>query len=315
MAAGTVGFDLGCRELKMVYTVKGRIKKAVCVSLPEHMVQAGVILSVDAMGDFIRSAAREHGIPRADGAVVLPEALVATANTRLPQMTAPQLKYNLPYELRDYLSGDQEQYYYDYAMYPQAQASGEMALFVCAVRKSTIADYWAMFRRAGFRLKVAMPEAWACRCALGADAAVGLVDIGYESTRVHLTAPGGEAVTRHIPIGLQQVEDSIAESCHVDIHTARAYGCSNFGGVLDADPCRRVYEKLGMELRKTVNYWNSLHRDGQVQSLCLCGGGAAVAPLAAVIQQVLPLGSLGSINPALQGMEAYLKAYGCTVRA
>ncbi len=301
----------------MVYTVNGQIRKAVSVPLPENMVQAGVILSMDAMGDFIRTAARETGIPRTNAAVVLPEALVATRNVSLPVMTAAQLKYNIPYELKDYLSEEKDQYFYDYAMYPRTDAAGEMALFACAVRKSTVADYRAMFRRAGFRLKAALPEAWAGLSALGrTPGPVCLVDIGYGSTRVHMMAPDCETAMRSIPLGLQQVEKEIAEYCHVDIHTARSYGHSDFGGILDADVCRQIYGKLGIEIRKTVSYWNAVHRNAQVQSLCLCGGGTAIAPLAVCIRQAtgLPLLPLGSVTPRLAGQEAYWKAYGCTVR-
>ncbi len=313
-----VGIDIGESQVKLVHMAGGRIKKAVTAQLPDNMVENGVIRSMDAMADFLRITAKENGIPRRNAAIILPEELVFSRNVTLPVMTASQLNYNLPYEFKDYLVLEKEKYFYDYAMFGTNQESGEMELFACAVLKSTIADYRAMLRRAGFKLKVALPEQWAYVSALrycGVEGTVCLADLGHGKTRVHVFKDGRPDSRRIVELGIQDVDQVIADSHHVDIHMARTYKRSDFGGCLTADGANRLYEKLGVEILKTVNFYNYNHREQALKALCLCGGGAQIQPLRQAVArvtglQVLPLQEL---LPELEGMEEYIKAFGCAV--
>ncbi len=334
MAKRMVGFDIGQREVKMVYTVDGQIKKAVSAPLPDNMVAEGVILSMDAMADFLRESAKANKIPLTNAAVILPEGLVFARNAKLPMMTPGQLKFNLPYEFKDYLTLEKDKYFYDYAIYQKTQPEQpeqeapevpakpvreEMELFACAVLKSTIADYRAMFKRAGFKLKVAVPEEWAfvslARAAGVQEETVCFVDLGHGKTQVHVVADGRSASKRSIPMGIHSVEECIAEDCHVDIHTARAYKESDYEGALCRESCCKLYDKLSVEVLKTVNFYNYSHRDVAVQAVCLCGGGAAIEPLVESIKHVtnLEIASPMTLMPQLEGQEVYLKAYGCAV--
>ncbi len=316
-----VGFDIGEREVKMVYTAGGKIKKAVSVPLPDNLVENGIIKSMDAMADFLRLSARENGIPRIGAAVILPEELVFCRNAQLPVMTTNQLVYNLPYEFKDYLSMEKEKYFYDYAVYgmTDGEEGKTMELFACAVLKSTIADYRAMFRRAGFKLKAAIPEEWAYVSALRAadktQETYCLADLGHSQSRVHILAGGRAASRRAIDMGLAHVEKQIADDFLVDVHMARAYKLSNHSGALHADSCARLYERLGVEILKTVNFYNYNNRELAVQSVFLCGGGAAVEPLREAIGRVTNLNvyTLGQLLPELEGREVYVKAFGCAV--
>lgn len=64
----TVGFEIGDHSVKLVYFAGKELKKAVSVALPDAMVSHGRILSMDAMADFLREAAKANGIPSARGA-------------------------------------------------------------------------------------------------------------------------------------------------------------------------------------------------------------------------------------------------------
>lgn len=58
-----VGFEIGDHSVKLVYFAGKELKKAVSVALPDAMVSNGRILSMDAMADFLREAAKANGIP------------------------------------------------------------------------------------------------------------------------------------------------------------------------------------------------------------------------------------------------------------
>lgn len=162
MAGNLISFDIGQSQVKMVWYRGMTCKKAVAVALPDDMVSGGEITSMDAMGDFLRDAARKNGIPKGAAAITLPSSLVFTRNVEVPVMTDGQLQYNLPFEFKDYLEQEKRFYQFDYAVQKLIKdEQGDvkrMGLFTCATLKSTVEAYREMLHRAGFRLKVVIPE-------------------------------------------------------------------------------------------------------------------------------------------------------------
>ena len=65
-----VGIDIGGSSVKLAYFAGSTLKKAAMAPLPDNMVADGRILSMDAMADFLRQAARDNGIPLTNAAVV-----------------------------------------------------------------------------------------------------------------------------------------------------------------------------------------------------------------------------------------------------
>ena len=74
---------------------------------------------------------------------------------------------NLPYEFHDFVQGDKDQYFYDYAVVAVGEGrKGEdgkeepptLDLLAAATRKETIAAYRRMLRLAGMKLVRAVPE-------------------------------------------------------------------------------------------------------------------------------------------------------------
>ena len=131
--------------------------------MPDGLVRGGTIVSMDAMADLLRQLVKENNLPRsAQAAVILPAPLVFTRITELPPMTEGQLTYNLPFEFKDYLTQEKSRYYFDYAVQELVRGEDDsvtrMKLFACATLKTTIEDYRSMMNRAGFKLKLALPE-------------------------------------------------------------------------------------------------------------------------------------------------------------
>ena len=72
---------------------------------------AKTILGVDIGYDnlklaLIRDTMKENGIRTNDAAFVIPNERSYVKTVTLPVMTADQLAYNLPFEFRDYITGE-----------------------------------------------------------------------------------------------------------------------------------------------------------------------------------------------------------------
>ena len=323
-----VGFDIGENSVKLVSFAGNVLKKAVKAELPDAMVSGGRILSMDAMADFLRDAAKGNGIPLTNAALVVPASEVYTRIITLPAMTEQQLSYNLPYEFRDFLTEEKNKYFFDYAVRrivnDEEEYPKEMELFACAILKSTVEAYRAMLRRAGFRLRVLTTT----ECAYGAVLAAFLartdgedgkdrciVSIGHRSTHLYIYHGAMFDSRREIDLGGRLLDEQIAEHCGVDIHLAHSYKRSNYNGVLEADYIYEAYSRLAVEIMKAVNFYNYNNRERELRDLYISGGGGGIEPMLRTIAETTklrlhPVSELLSQQLAVEEPWTYLRAIG-----
>lgn len=320
-----IGIDIGDREVKFVVCSGRNVKRTARVQLPDDLVSDGIILSMDAMADFLKESAKKEGIPRGDVSVLLPDELVFTRSTTVPVMTDQQLRYNLPYEFRDYLTDDKAKYFFDYIVEECVRDEQgrpiELRLFACAVLRSTVAEYRSMFRRAGFRLKCAIPAAVAISSAIGGNAKepdLCFVDLGHRGTMIHILKGTEPNVDRRIDYGVRDIDRGISDAMSVDEHLARTYRESDYEGALSLDASKQAYNNIAVEIMKAVNFFNYNNREAELKTLYLCGGGANLPLLRDTIAETtgLELRSALEFVPSSLGDDAlsYLLAYGCAVQ-
>ena len=331
MGGDLIAFDIGTAQLKLVWYAGAARKKAVCVTMPEKLVENGEIISMDAMADFIRETARENGIPRKGAAIVLPASLVFTRNIDVPAMTDAQLCYNLPFEFKDYLRQEKSHYYFDYAVNEVIEDDDgkprSMRLFACATLKKTIEDYREMLRRAGFKLKTAIPEEAAYAALMAAKKPQGdedpsdtcFVDLGYNAIRMQIFR-GQEFITRRtIDIGICDIVRALGEARGVDEHMAYEHFRSDYEGALNDPISLDFYHRMAVEIMKAINFYNYNNREQTLRRIYLCGGGAAVDTLRRIIAEqtnteLIPAGELWSEGAAPEEPYLYLKATGCALQ-
>ncbi len=324
MAKQWIGFDIGDCSVKMVHVTGKEIKNTVVAELPDNIVDDGQIISMDAMADFIREHAKQGGLPKADAAVILPTAIMMTRTVTMPVMTERQLVFNLPYEFNDYLKEEKHHYLFDYAVremkYDEEGKPYEMRIFACAALKEDIEKYRMMFRRAGFKLKLAVPQECAYTNIInGVDREVGrdccIVDLGHNATRLHIFHGGEYETRRVIDIGNRELDRLIADEKEVDVHVAHSYKENNYEDVLSGESALGLYNRLAVEIMKAVNFFNYNNRSAELSDLYLCGGGAAIRPLVQMIEDVTNL----KVHPASELMSqandeeesyAFLRGYG-----
>lgn len=330
MAKTTVGIDIGTGGLKMVQWDGALIRRAVSQPVPDNLVKEGRIVSFEAMADFIKETAKRNRVDRRDCAVVLPAGLSYLRRVSLPAMSVDQLAVNLPYEFRDYLTTGKDQYFYDYAVnFLRRDEEGtpvEMDLTAAAVPKQTIAEYRNMFRRAGFKLRTAVPAECAysnllrARAAKHPDETEGeycILDLGHTATRVCIfTGPRFEA-TRVIDYGTGTVDQAIADSMNVDEHVARTLKEANHEGVQELEGPQNIYNSIATEMRKAINFYRFNNRDSELKDVYCGGGGSLIPALCDAIGRAvdLQLHSVSELLPPMGGKRGDLSSFAAAAGA
>ena len=106
MAKSCLGIDIGKDQMKLVLMKGENIVKTASVQMPEGLLKDGRIVSVETTGELIRKTMKENKIRCKEAAVVVSSGICFLRNVTMPEMTAEQLVYNLPYEFRDYITDE-----------------------------------------------------------------------------------------------------------------------------------------------------------------------------------------------------------------
>ncbi len=290
MAKSMVGFDIGVSELKAVIWDGRKIKKIITETMPENLVKDGIIISYEAMADFIKESLKGSRAPRAC-AVILPTNYVFIRRFTMQNMTKAQLAVNLPYEFRDFLTQDKDRYFFDYAVNGliENEDGTYLDLLAVCVGKGVISDYRAMFRRAGFKLSVAIPAEAAYLDIVREQPQIegknfSFVDFGYSATRLVIFDGAGYEVSRNIEVGIKSVCETIANYYGIDLPMARGYLVSNRENCQELPELQPVYNAIAADIRKAVSFYSFSSGKGSVSELWCCGGGSHIDALVKTVE-------------------------------
>lgn len=315
-----IGVEIGSRDIHVAVVENGAIRAVISEALPEGLVRDGRILSYEALSDLMRQLRRRHRVRVRDAALVLPPDVCCCRRFTTALMTEKQLRFNLPYEFHEYITGAREDYFYDYALVSSTalalrDGGGEgeageaegLDLMAAAVSKRDMADYAAAFHRAGFRLKTAVPDELALINLARFGGETGhrhcILDLGHSAVRLYMFEGDRFEGLRALDYGLSALDDVIAEEFNVDLHTAVTYRETGHEGCLALPRCRDVYNAIAVEVLKAVNFQRFSSGGQEPLHIHCCGGGIRNQELIEALRATLnlPLVSMTEFWPDLPG--------------
>lgn len=313
-----LGFDIGGSSLKIA-VARDREVRLEEVRLPENMTDEGGVILPHVFAGFLKQLKKELALPRGEAALALPPSQAICRLVTMPRMTTEQLMLNLPYEFSDFIQGEAEQYFCDYAVCaPAGEDEGDGIPMMAAVAsKSRLAEYARIFSQAGLRLKTVLPQEMAlinlCRARQEGAEEYFFVDLGYRHTRIIVVWGDRIQATRQIPLGGRDIDLAIGDELGVDAFLAGTYKLTNYQGVQSSPAVAELCERIAVEILKVLNFYRFTYRSSSLGGIFLVGGGAALPPLERAIAAAvdLPLLDPASLLPgAFQGAAAGIFAAG-----
>ena len=343
MAKTILGIDIGYDNMKLALVQGRKVLRTVSVSMPKHLVREGYIVSAESMGELLRETLKSSGIRMKSAAFVIPSENVFVKNVEMPVMTEEQLLYNLPFEFRDYITGEIREFLFDYALLSETPEAGatrkggkkkkagkgqksgggavsesdmkwmdeeisnpdeapKMELLAVSTPRAYMEETRGIMRKAGMKLEKAAPPVCAyiqlIRLHQEAEGSPEdeycILDLGYQSIRMHMYKGDRYVVTRVLDMGLSVLDEVIAEGMNVDIHLAHTYLMTNYEDCLRREECLAAYDNIAMELMRVLNFYRYSNRDSNISDVWLCGGGAVIEPLRDAIRETLDM----EVHPA-----------------
>lgn len=332
-----VGVDIGDENLKIAVVNDSKVLKTILVTLPDYLVQDGELTSIEALSEIIRNTLKENHISAKLGAFVLSGEHVYTKDTVMPLMTDEQLKVNLPYEFRDYITDELKNYLFDYSMISSSEEleaatnsdeRASMQLTAVAVPISLIEQYRELARKSGLKLVKAAPALSSFSSLLRrfqGHAGKGnkeycILDVGSEAIRMYIYQGDCYEITRELNHGVSDVHAVVAEQFNVDIHLARTYFHSNHENCQYHEACVEVYNRLAIELMRAINFYRFSNPDNHLNDMWIIGGGDDIVPFVDAIKESIDINvhdasSLIPNSQACNDPASFLEAIGIALDA
>ena len=250
MRKDLLGVDIGSKEIKLVTKDKFVISQT-----PDNCVEGDELIAFDGMADLLKNFVKENGIKAKNACIVLPDSLVFIDRIKMPYMNTKQLEVNLPYEFKDVVGKNKDDYIYDYAyvntIYDDNDKPVELELVISCVRKDIIEKYTDMFKKAGMRLVKAMPRQVAISNMLINNNIldnITLVDIGYNFTRIDFFKDGLYDVTRILENAIKDMNKMASDKFYCDSHISLRYLKDNKDDILNSELFNNFYEDLALKI-------------------------------------------------------------------
>lgn len=322
MSKAQLGVDIGNRAVHIDVWDGKRLRATVTEPLPEGLVRDGRIISTAAMTEFFKALRKNHRLPNGHVSLVLHSGECFCRRFDVPAMSHSQLKVNLSYEFRDFITQEKDKYFYDYAVLGQMEEGAKLDLMAAAVAKETIAAYDDLLRRTGFRLRVAIPEEVAYTNLFerfkgeSTQGSICLLDLGHSALSIHMLRDGQHQSGRNLDYGCAALDDAIAEHFHVAPYVACTYRETNYEGCQELEACKDIYGRMALEVLKAVNYYNYSNAEQPVESICCWGGGRKLQPLVDTLASTLsvPVKGLEELLPELNQEPASLLSLGAALQ-
>ncbi len=295
MKKDLLGVDIGSKEIKLVY--KG---KTIVYQTPDNCVDGDELIAYDGMSDVLKTILKENNIKAKNASLVLPDSNVFIERIKMPYMTSKQLDVNLPYEFKDVVGKNKDDYLYDYAyvstIYDDDNNPVELELVVSCIKKSIIEKYSDCFKKANLKLVRATPRQMAISNVLNEEKILGnivLLDLGYNFTRIDFFKDGLYDATRILESGIKDMNKIASDSFYCDDHLSLSYLRNNKDNILESKKMLDYYDDLTLKINRAINYYLYENRDANLDKLYVYGGGINFNELYESIKNDLNIEVLG----------------------
>ncbi|MBQ7677068.1 MAG: pilus assembly protein PilM [Lachnospiraceae bacterium] len=305
-----VGISCSHGRLTLAYMRGGVIKKCVWADIPENVIEHGELISGNLLAALIKETMRANGISAKKAAFVFSSSNIFVRNLIVPKMSEEQIRYNIPFEFRDFIQGELKDFIFDYAWRPplpdEEDDGTTVKLLAVAMKRSLLGEITAVLKLAGLKLVRAIPDICAFESLLKLLPTDEermkercFFDIGNSSSRMLIYKNGRYKLTHMVDMGERRIVQVIADEMNVDMHIAKTYLVQNYEQCGELPACVNCYKDISVEVLKGLNFYEISDMSARLSDVVLCGGGAMIKPLVEMLKKriMMNVNLMGELFP------------------
>lgn len=305
-----IGMDIGSTSIKLVKLkgVKGNYEvEAVGIApLPSEAIVDNTLMDSSAVVDGLKALFEGVGIKNLkEAASSVSGNSVIIRKITLPAMSSEELEEEIQWEAEQYIPFDINDVNIDFQMLePDENDPSRMFVLLVASKKDIVNDYQSVFAEAGLKLVLVDVDVFAVQNAfemnydLDAEEVYALVNVGASMMNLNVVKNGVSLFTRDVQMGGGLYTEEIQKKLGISSEDAEKLKVSataaSSAELLES--LARVNETLSLEIRRSLDFYNSNALEGRISKVFLSGGGCKTFDLVEAVAGRLNL-PVEVINP------------------
>ena len=304
-----VGIDIGSSSVKLVQLKEQKegylLQNVGMLPLPLEAIVDNTLMDSSSIAETIKKLIKGLSIRVKDAACSVSGNSVIIRKISLPAMPSEELEDQIHWEAEQYIPFDVNDVNIDFQILaPDKQDPSKMDVLLVASKKEIINDYLAVFNEAGLNLSVVDVDSFAVQNAfimnydVDPEKVFALINIGASMMNLNIVKNDISLFTRDVQMGGNLYTEEIQKQYGVSIEEAERIKIT--GDTSDPakfnDIISRVNETLAMEMRRSLDFYNTTAGEGKINEVFISGGGAKTPMLIEAVRQRLGL-PVEVINP------------------
>jgi len=282
-----IGVDIGSSSIKLV-KLKGtkgsyEIEYVGIAPLPSEAIVDNSLMDTSAVVDGLKSLFNGLGIIQLkDAASSVSGNSVIIRKISLAAMSSEALEDEIQWEAEQYIPFDINDVNIDFqTLDPDDVDPSKMNVLLVASKKDIINDYLSVFAEAGLKLVLVDVDAFAVQNAfemnyeLAPEDVYALVNIGASMMNLNVVRNGVSLFTRDVQVGggifTEEIQKKMAISSDEAERLKVSASKESPADLIEA--ISRINETLSMEIRRSLDFYNSNAIEGKITKVFLSGGG------------------------------------------
>jgi len=264
--------------------------------LPAEAIVDNTLMDSSSIVETIKNLVNSLEISAKEAASSISGNSVIIRKIVLPSMTTEELEEQIHWEAEQYIPFDINDVNIDFQILgPDENDPSRMTVLLVASKRDIVNDYIAVFNETGLRLSVIDVDSFAVQNAFEInydvypEDVVALVNIGANIMNLNIIKNGVSLFTRDVQTGGVLYTDEIQKQFGVSSDEAERIkitgDCPDRGKLQDI--MTRLNETLALEMRRSLDFYNSTANEGKISKVMLSGGGARTSMLCEAVGQRL----------------------------
>jgi type IV pilus assembly protein PilM len=295
-----VGVDIGSSAVKLVQLreIKGgyQLQKIGLLPLPPEAIVDNTLMDSSSIVETIKNLLSTLDVKVKEAVCSISGNAVIIRKISLPVMPVEELEDQIHWEAEQYIPFDINDVNVDFQILsPDEQDPSKMNVLLVASKKDIINDYLAVFAEAGLKLVVVDVDSFAVQNAYESNydadpnEVVALVNVGASIMNLNIVRGGVSLFTRDVQMGGNLYTEEIQKQFGLNSEDAERMKLAAGSDERLQEILQRVNETIALEMRRSLDFYNSTAGEGRIARVYLSGGGAKTASLVESVQQRLSL--------------------------
>lgn len=296
----TVGIDVGSSSVKLVQLKEQKgtyhLVNVGILPLSAEAIVDNTLMDSSSIAEAIKNLVKSLNVKANEAACSISGNAVIIRKIVLPAMTSEELEEQIQWEAEQYIPFDINDVNIDFQILNQDEHDpSRMSVLLVASKKDIVNDYIAVFNETGLRLAVVDVDSFTVQNAFEInydtfpEEVIALVNIGANIMNLNIVKGGASLFTRDVQLGGSIYTDEIQKQFGVSSEEAESIkisgNCPDPGRLQDI--VTRLNETLALEMRRSLDFYNSTASEGKIGKVYLSGGASKTVMLAEAVSQRL----------------------------